>query len=168
MSAPADGCQSYRRFISLNKVGTFCFATWIHKLFPVCSVALKTEKKKSTFSICNLPSPLLGRGHALEVRWPIPPTLSMQHSVPNGRKEEGGQRCAVLLALRALWRIPLSGTNPGHRRSLSARVEVHPSPVMLNIWASVACPTSFLLLLFSGCYLWWPVKMWQWSASLSV
>lgn len=50
-----------------------------------------------------------GGGHALENRWPVSAGICVQHAVPHGREEESCERCFVLLALRALRGIPLSG-----------------------------------------------------------
>lgn len=52
-------------------------------------------------------------GHVLEGGRPDAAALRLQPPVPHRREEEGGERCAVLLALRALRGIPLSGGKPG-------------------------------------------------------
>lgn len=57
----------------------------------------------NVFSNCS------GGGHALEDRRPISPSICMQRAVPCRGEEESGEGGAVLLALRALWGIPLSG-----------------------------------------------------------
>lgn len=124
MSALADGCQFLCSIISHKKVGSL-FLPHGNRLFQVCCVELKTHIHKKKHYICHielisylcpivylpplLSSPLLGRGHALEDRGPISPTLCVQHPMPCGGKEESGQRCAVLLALWALWGIPVPG-----------------------------------------------------------
>lgn len=84
MSARADGCQSWRH--------------------PRCN-----EIHHSPSSDL---SSLVDGGHALEDGRPHSPALCLQPPVPHRRKEEGGQRRPVLLALWALWGIPLPGTSP--------------------------------------------------------
>lgn len=66
------------------------------------------------FARCeSSPLLLVGGEHALEVGRPLAAALRLQRPMSHGGKEEGGERRAVLLALRALRGLPLSGRAVG-------------------------------------------------------
>lgn len=119
MSAPADGCQSLCCIMSHKKVGSLVLLCEHLINCRFNELHFGEEQTKSTFAMCTdiihilfnlcfFPV-LLGGGHALEDRWPIPPSLCMQRPMPCRWKEESGKRSVLLLALWALWGIPLSG-----------------------------------------------------------